>query len=139
MSNVEASSRNLERSHFHSVPARRNHGLSVNSKKFHVSLSRYTLNGDSHLDSDLSTAPENHMIPRYPPPECVSTGEIHNSNIYNRSFCLIEKLLNYDEARQNCAALGMKLFTLTTSDDIEALVKYSEKRWTTNVVSAHVG
>lgn len=88
---------------------------------------------------EIPTAPKNYLLPMYPPGDCVSTGEVYVSNVYNRSFCLIDKLLNYDEARLNCLAIGMRLFTIRSTDDIRALVKYSSKRWKTNIVVAHVG
>lgn len=61
--------------------------------------------GDSDASSLLSTLPPRSSAPVYP---CILDADAFRDGQYAKTYCLVNHLLNFDEAAENCKRLGLK-------------------------------
>jgi hypothetical protein len=66
------------------------------------------------------------------PPTCKSIEDVYNSNVYEKSICLVEYSQPYANSRANCLRNFMRLYSLSSSPEARSsLLNYAFKRWST--------
>lgn len=53
--------------------------------------------------------------------------------VYNKSICFVNHSLSYDDSRNFCQSNEMELFTIRSSDQYTAVIKYASQKFSTKV------